>query len=73
MHIPTVVKEGFEADDIIGTLAKQAEKEGYQVFMVTLIRTLHNWSQKIFSCIALQEWEMELKFGESQRSRKNLK
>ena len=35
MHIPTVVKEGFEADDIIGTLAKQAEKEGYQVFMVT--------------------------------------
>ena len=35
MHIPTVVKEGFEADDIIGTLAKQAEKEGYKVFMVT--------------------------------------
>ena len=35
MHIPIVVKEGFEADDIIGTLAKQAEKEGYQVFMVT--------------------------------------
>ncbi len=35
MHITTVVKEGFEADDIIGTLAKQAEKEGYQVFMVT--------------------------------------
>ena len=35
MHIPVVVKEGFEADDIIGTLAKQAEKEGYQVYMVT--------------------------------------
>ena len=35
MHITTVVKEGFEADDIIGTLAKQAEKEDYQVFMVT--------------------------------------
>ena len=35
MHIPVVVKEGYEADDIIGTLAKQAEKEGYQVFMVT--------------------------------------
>lgn len=35
MHIPVVEKEGFEADDIIGTLAKQAEKEGYQVFMVT--------------------------------------
>ncbi len=27
--------EGYEADDIIGTLAKQAEKESFQVFMVT--------------------------------------
>src|SRR6056300_149791 len=35
MHIPVVEKAGFEADDIIGTLAKQAEKEGYKVFMVT--------------------------------------
>lgn len=35
MHIPVVVQEGFEADDIIGTLAKQAEKEDFQVYMVT--------------------------------------
>ncbi len=35
MHIPVIEKEGYEADDIIGTLAKQAEKEGYQVYMVT--------------------------------------
>jgi DNA polymerase-1 len=35
MHIPIMVKEGFEADDIIGTLAKKAEKEGYQTYMVT--------------------------------------
>ena len=35
MHIPVVVLVGLEADDIIGTLAKQAEKEDYQVFMVT--------------------------------------
>ena len=35
MHIPIMVKAGFEADDVIGTLAKQAEKEGYQTFMVT--------------------------------------
>ncbi|MDC6387363.1 DNA polymerase I [Maribacter sp. PR1] len=35
MHIPSVVLEGWEADDIIGTLSKQAEKEGYKVFMVT--------------------------------------
>ena len=35
LHIPVVELEGFEADDIIGTLAKQAEKEYFQVFMVT--------------------------------------
>ena len=35
MHIPIIVKEGFEADDIIGTLAKKAEKAGYETFMVT--------------------------------------
>lgn len=35
MHIPIIEKAGFEADDLIGTLAKQAEKEGFQVFMVT--------------------------------------
>ena len=35
MHIPIMVKEGFEADDVIGTLAKKAEKEGYSTFMVT--------------------------------------
>jgi DNA polymerase-1 len=35
MHIPIMEKAGYEADDLIGTLAKQAEKEGFQVFMVT--------------------------------------
>ncbi len=35
MHIPIIELEGCEADDLIGTLAKQAEKENYQVFMVT--------------------------------------
>lgn len=35
MHIPCIEVSGLEADDIIGTLAQQAEKEGYKVFMVT--------------------------------------
>jgi DNA polymerase-1 len=35
MHIPIMEKKGFEADDVIGTLSKQAEKEGYKTFMVT--------------------------------------
>ncbi|MBC7883938.1 MAG: DNA polymerase I, partial [Saprospiraceae bacterium] len=34
-NIPVVMVPNYEADDIIGTLAKQAEKEGYTVYMVT--------------------------------------
>jgi len=35
LKIPVVVKEGYEADDLIGTLAKKAEKEDFTVYMVT--------------------------------------
>ncbi|MEZ7516279.1 DNA polymerase I [Flavobacterium frigidarium] len=35
MHIPIIEVSGFEADDLIGTIAKQAEKENYKVYMVT--------------------------------------
>jgi len=34
-RIPILEKEGFEADDIVGTISRQAEKEGFEVFMVT--------------------------------------
>lgn len=34
-NLPVVECDGYEADDIIGALALQAEKEGYKVFMVT--------------------------------------
>ncbi|MGB4958474.1 MAG: 5'-3' exonuclease H3TH domain-containing protein, partial [Saprospiraceae bacterium] len=34
-NIPVVMIPNYEADDVIGTLAKQAEKEGYTVYMVT--------------------------------------
>jgi DNA polymerase I len=34
-NIPVIAIDGYEADDVIGALAKQAEKEGYEVFMVT--------------------------------------
>jgi len=34
-NIPTLYVEGYEADDVIGTLAKEAEQAGFQVFMVT--------------------------------------
>ncbi|WP_312077334.1 DNA polymerase I [Chryseobacterium sp.] len=35
MHIPYLGVEGYEADDVIGTIACKAEKEGYTTFMVT--------------------------------------
>jgi len=34
-NIPVVEVDGFEADDIIGTLSQQASKAGYEVYMVT--------------------------------------
>lgn len=40
MGICIVQKEGFEADDILGTLAKRAEKEGYEVALVSGDRDL---------------------------------
>jgi len=34
-NIPVITSDGYEADDIIGTLAKKAEKQGYQVYCMT--------------------------------------
>ncbi len=34
-RIPVLAMDGYEADDIIGTLAKKAEKEGFKVYMMT--------------------------------------
>jgi DNA polymerase I len=35
LNIPVIESHGYEADDVIGTLAKQAESVGYEVYMVT--------------------------------------
>ncbi len=34
-NIPTLFVDGYEADDVIGTLAKQAEKHGFETYMMT--------------------------------------
>ena len=34
-NIPKLYKDGFEADDVIGTLAKKAEQKGYTIYMMT--------------------------------------
>ena len=35
LGIACVTVDGFEADDVVGTLAKRGEKEGFQVYMIT--------------------------------------
>lgn len=34
-NIPVITMDGFEADDIIGTMAKEAERQGFQVYCMT--------------------------------------
>src|SRR6516164_6239390 len=34
-NVPVLTCDGFEADDIIGTLVRRAEKEGFESYMVT--------------------------------------
>ena len=34
-NIPVITSDGYEADDIIGTLAKKAEAKGYKVYCMT--------------------------------------
>ncbi len=34
-NVPVIAIDGYEADDVIGALAKKAEREGYTVYMVT--------------------------------------
>ncbi len=35
MHIPVLEAQGYEADDVVGTLAKKADREGIETFMLT--------------------------------------
>lgn len=40
MDIPVITMEGYEADDILGTLAKRSQKEGYEVSVLSGDRDL---------------------------------
>ncbi len=35
LNIPVLLLDGYEADDVIGTLAKEAEKHGFETYMMT--------------------------------------
>jgi DNA polymerase-1 len=49
-NVPIIESDGYEADDVIGTLSKQAEKLGYQVFMVTPDK---DYGQLVSDCIKI--------------------
>ena len=51
MSIPVLMRPGFEADDVIGTLAKKAESDGFTVYMLTPDKDYGQLvSEKIFQC-----------------------
>ena len=51
MKIPILEQEGIAADDIIGTVAKKAEKKNFKVFMVTPDKDFSQLvSENIFLC-----------------------
>jgi len=74
-NIPLLKMPGFEADDVIGTLAKQAEKEGFETFMMTSDKDyaqlvsettkvykppfMGNPAQKIGVTEVLEKWKIE--------------
>ena len=35
MNVPVLEEPGYEADDVIGTISRKAEKEGFEVYMAT--------------------------------------
>jgi len=72
-RIPILLKEGFEADDVIGTLAKTAEKKGFQTYMMTPDKDFGQLFLKISLCINLAEEGNPLKFGACPRYVPNLR
>ncbi|MEM9830562.1 MAG: DNA polymerase I [Bacteroidota bacterium] len=49
-NIPVLEMDGFEADDVIGTFAKQAARQGFTVYMMTPDK---DYSQLVEDCIFL--------------------
>jgi len=64
LKIPVVVKEGYEADDLIGTLAKKAEKKISPFIWLPLTRISDNSFQIMFLCIDLAKEVRVQRFGE---------
>jgi len=66
-NIPKLYKDGFEADDVIGTLAKKAEKEGFQTYMMTSDKDFAQLvSENIFMYRPGNKWQPTTVWGIAQ-------
>ena len=63
-NIPKLYKDGFEADDVIGTLAKKAEKKGYKTYMMTSDKAFAQLvSENIFMYRPGNKWQPTAVWG----------
>ena len=71
-QIPILELMGYEADDIIGTIAKRAEKKTLRFIWLPLIKIMGNWFLTIFLCISPHIWGVVLAFWELRKFVKNI-
>ena len=69
-HIPILQVDGFEADDIIGTVALKAGERVSKPICLLLTRTMRSWFVTMFSCSDLA-MEVGTKSSELKRLKKN--
>ena len=67
LNIQVLSKDGYEADDIIGTIAKSEEKKGFQVYMMTSDKDFAQLvSDNIFMYRPATKWEATSIWGVSE-------
>jgi len=67
-NIPVITRDGFEADDIIGTLVRRAEKEDFESYHGDRrTRILDNWFPKKLSFTSRRGWVRGSRFWACRR------
>ena len=67
LNITKLFKPGYEADDIIGTIAKKAEKEGFNVYMMTSDKDFAQLvSENIFMYRPASKWRGQEIWGPAE-------
>ena len=72
MNISRIEMEGFEADDILGTLAKKAKKQGIEVILFTGDRDSFQLIEDGINCLLLRAEKQKLKFMTKKKFKKNM-